>query len=159
MLSPSNSCPIILYFHQLYSFSTQNTFQWTNHTFGFRDKKAPVYYYFLKKANNTYIIVQASLYTGISFENTYVYNFSPTIIHFKSNFIMYLLQSPKPREPTYSNKPQGVGMLQASSSLEASAWGLWRPTQKVFQGELKRSDKWVLGRRGSWRAPAGSPLG
>lgn len=53
---------------------------------------------------------------------------------------MYLLQSPKLREATYSNKPQGIGMLQASSSLEASAWGLRRPMQ-VFQGELKRSDK------------------
>lgn len=53
---------------------------------------------------------------------------------------MYLLQSPKP-EPVYSNKPRGVGRLQASSSLEASAWGLRRPAQKVFQGELKRSDK------------------
>ena len=48
---------------------------------------------------------------------------------FKSNFIMYLLQSPKPRQSAYSNKLQGVGMLQASSSLETPAWGLWRPTR------------------------------
>lgn len=54
---------------------------------------------------------------------------------------MCLLHNPKLREPTYSNKLQGMGMLQASSSLEASAWGLQRPAQKVFQGELKCSDK------------------
>lgn len=45
------------------------------------------------------------------------------------------------QEAVYSNKPQGVGRLQASSSLEASAWGLRRPMQKVFQGELQCSDK------------------
>lgn len=53
---------------------------------------------------------------------------------------MYLLQNLKMRV-SHIQISLSVGMLQASSSLGASAWGLRRPTQKVFQGELKHSDK------------------
>jgi hypothetical protein len=69
-------------------------------------------------------------------ENLHVCIFLLTAVsHCKRNFIMHLQQR------LYSNEPRGAGRLQASSSLEASAWGLRSPSPKVFQGELKGSDK------------------
>lgn len=93
LLSPSNSYPIVLDFHQLSPFSSPEHFSMNSkHLLCGKKKKAPVYYYKCHLLNCSSSPIQRHFILGYR-----CIFFSYYDIRFKRNFIMYLLRSPKPR--------------------------------------------------------------